>query len=448
MLSGNLQAANYFVDQNGANASDTNDGSDLSPWKTLVKAVETVKAGDVVTVKAGTYIDPRTSPYSDKGGYILTNSGTAGNPITFKSDPPYSAIIQAKAVGEDPIARAPAWFLIRNDYVIIDGFKIKGMLRVKESSNVQLINNEILEGGQHGGDVSLYWGINLQDVNYSLVKNNLVHNLLDNKTNTHNSAGIMTNAGSTNNIIEGNTVDVRGSSVYSSYGTKGGRSNDNIWRYNLAIGNNAGFYLTSSSSNEFSPTGNLIHNNVMINTYRAYDVDNHVYKGNKVYNNTAYGVSAFMTAANVSVQNQELWNNITVSSSKGIVDWGGYKIDSEGLPVAGFGSLFDYCNYNNVTGSGRYYAYREAELLTYNNLSEWQSGTGFGKNDTTADPGFVNPGGLLAKDYKRISYPENGRGSNDAGFEKVMGAYVTGLEKIGFLRAGKALPKAPDVIKP
>ena len=51
-------ATTYYVDQDHTNADDDNAGtSESAPWETLLKACNTVDAGDTVYVKAGTYID-------------------------------------------------------------------------------------------------------------------------------------------------------------------------------------------------------------------------------------------------------------------------------------------------------------------------------------------------------------------------------------------------------
>jgi len=50
-----VQAADYYVDQGAANASDKNAGTVEQPWKTLAKAVEATTKGDMVYVRAGTY---------------------------------------------------------------------------------------------------------------------------------------------------------------------------------------------------------------------------------------------------------------------------------------------------------------------------------------------------------------------------------------------------------
>ena len=56
--------------------NDSAAGSSTSPWRTLQKAANTVRAGDLVIVRAGR-----------SAGLYLTTSGTATDPITFRGDP-------------------------------------------------------------------------------------------------------------------------------------------------------------------------------------------------------------------------------------------------------------------------------------------------------------------------------------------------------------------------
>ncbi len=73
----------YYVDKSHPQANDTNPGTESLPWKTIQKAANSVRAGDTVIVKAGTYNER-----------ITFNSGIRGAPgqvITFKSQPRRSA---------------------------------------------------------------------------------------------------------------------------------------------------------------------------------------------------------------------------------------------------------------------------------------------------------------------------------------------------------------------
>ncbi|WP_168123802.1 LamG-like jellyroll fold domain-containing protein [Paenibacillus sp. HB172176] len=65
----------YYVDAANGNDS-TGNGSSGSPWKTIGKAAGIAAAGDTVLIRSGTYRETVTP----------VNSGTSGNPITYKAD--------------------------------------------------------------------------------------------------------------------------------------------------------------------------------------------------------------------------------------------------------------------------------------------------------------------------------------------------------------------------
>lgn len=75
-------AKDIYVAKNG---SDTNPGTEASPYLTISKAAAVAVAGDIVYIKAGTYEETLTP----------ANSGTAGNPIVFQSFPGDKVIITA-----------------------------------------------------------------------------------------------------------------------------------------------------------------------------------------------------------------------------------------------------------------------------------------------------------------------------------------------------------------
>lgn len=72
---------NYFV--NPVTGSDTNSGSELTPFKTITKAEQMASAGSVILLRGGTY----------RQCLNFTKSGQTGNPITYAGFPNETATI-------------------------------------------------------------------------------------------------------------------------------------------------------------------------------------------------------------------------------------------------------------------------------------------------------------------------------------------------------------------
>lgn len=425
-------AAKYYVASEDPNASDSNPGSENYPWLTLNKATGTAVAGDTVVVKAGTYID-----ISAKGSYPYpafnpSNNGLAGNYITFISEPKLAATIQAYYWNGTTSDWYMAWGLKDKQYIAIDGFKITGGFRAYNSNNITIKNCEVKGGFHPPSDPSLLWGIAFELTNNGLIQNNYVHSLLESGNSSHNTACIMVFGNSKNNIIENNSVNGSNKEIYSAYGVKAGRTDDNIWRYNFGSDVASGFYGMGSTDGSFSMYRSAIYQNIIINADSFIEM----YKKSidfKVYNNTAYNCDFFIWAIEDSSSGLELWNNISISTNKNFIRWNTYA-----SPSATPDALIDYSDYNADSITNWYV--REASTVTYT-LAQWVSYTTFGDNSTSTTPSVINAGGTSPEDYKRTAYPSDGRGGEHA---SVMGAYITGNETIG---VDVGFPKAPHKFK-
>ncbi len=87
LMSSFIFGNNYYIATRAENASDTNSGAVDTPWKTIAKANKTLKAGDTVFIKGGTYSD-----------YISpSNSGSASHPVVYSNTGSESVIVRNAA---------------------------------------------------------------------------------------------------------------------------------------------------------------------------------------------------------------------------------------------------------------------------------------------------------------------------------------------------------------
>jgi len=100
----------YYVSKQG---NDNNEGSGKNPWLTIQKAANSVKPGDTVYVKEGIYEEQ----------VIIDKSGNSKQRITFSNFEDEEVIVRPQFC---------QGFLVRADYITINGFKIEGAKKSNE----------------------------------------------------------------------------------------------------------------------------------------------------------------------------------------------------------------------------------------------------------------------------------------------------------------------------
>src|SRR4051812_29354846 len=99
-------ACTHYVATTG---SDNNSGSQAAPWRTIGKALRSLRAGDVGCVASGTYVENAAE---------AANSGEQTRPIVLKRQPGSPSMPLVRPNG------AVAVFHMDRDYWIVDGFDI------------------------------------------------------------------------------------------------------------------------------------------------------------------------------------------------------------------------------------------------------------------------------------------------------------------------------------
>jgi len=395
---------------------------------TLKKAINTVVAGDTVIVKAGEYVDSEANSVHPYPAFNPVNSGKVYAPIIFRSEPIHAAKIKAKEYPGGYLA----WGLEGRSYITIDGFFITGGFRANSCEHITVQNVELIGGFYPPSDPSLNWGIAFENVNNSLIKNNYVHDMLDSGNHEHNTACFMVFGSSDYNIIENNTADGNGGTIYSAFGQKGGSMDYCTWRFNFGMNVISGFLGMGSTDGTAPSTNNSFYQNIIIDSKRFMDED-HRSEDFKIYNNTAYNCENFFYANYNDNFRNELWNNIVVASDIAI-RWQGYPTAEP------FSTLIAYSDYN--TYDSNVLAMREkSERINCKNLASWQSLTGLDSNSSTTGVDFIHAAGNVATYYKRTSYITDGRGGN---YSSVRGAYITGTEIIGCVFADAVTENLPE----
>lgn len=203
-------AATYYVDPNG---SDTNAGTQSSPWKTVSKAMPQLVAGDTLSLNSGTYTTP----------VDITKSGTATQPITVRpttsnvtidikqvSNVAFKVSGSYVHVSGITVANSKwAGFQITGSHIVLDGVtatqtKSHGIIisgtdtTVKNSSVYETVNENNPVSESNGWGSGLKVERNAQKI---LLENNRVYN--------NYGEGIATTMGA--------SVTIRGNRVYDNY---------------------------------------------------------------------------------------------------------------------------------------------------------------------------------------------------------------------------------------
>jgi len=400
----------------------TGDGSEGNPWRTPEFGAKQLTAGDTLVIQSGTYVlDAANLPVgettTDRDRALVSPSrnvsGTALNPITIKGAAGASVFLDAGASPQWPAAGTNG-----GDYLVLDNVTVRGCAILWGSDN-SVVKNCDLYGGidtpiANGGD-NFGCVLRVENTTNAVVQNNIMR---DNQLGiTQDNSPLLMCYSSTGLVVENN--DVYGS-VGMGLRFKDEPNNVTV-RYNYIYDN---VQSGISSSNQVQGYNIDIYQNVIRNNNTANNGShggircNILVSGWNIYNNTFYENGyADVRALYDTTDDINLWNNIHSNS----VHFYRAGFSSTGSQ---FSTVITYSDYNQFHNGGDW----QTRSTNYTTLASYSSGETLDSNSLDTDPNFVNAGGLTAEDYKRTSYPANGRSGV---YEDVMGAYVTGNETIG-----------------
>lgn len=267
--------SDLYVSPNG---SDSNSGTQSSPFKTIQKGADSASVGTIVHVASGTY-----------GWVQMNKSGTASSPITIISDTKWGAKIVGTGNGTTKS------YLFRNNgsYVHVVGFDMSG------------------QGVTDGLD---NFGSN------NLIQGNHIHDMTNiNCSGTPGGSGLGDDAGG-NNVYDGNVVDHIGDYpttcdyVHGIYVDDDGDIVSNNIAYNN-VGN--GLYTNHG-------TGKVIFTNNLSFANKEYGVGiNGSGNGNVVQNNILIGNSIAGLKTWSGVSGTQILNNIFFNNATNVILDGG-----------------------------------------------------------------------------------------------------------------------------
>jgi hypothetical protein len=203
-------ATSFYVSPSGSNS---NPGTITSPWLTIQHAANSVQAGDVVYVRAGTY--------NESVNIAVSGSATAG-PVIFQNYPGEIAIVDG--TGLTPAgSNTQGLFNVEDEsYVTIQGFEIQnfttsnanatpaGIWVSGSGSNIRILNNNVhnitTTSEQNGNafGISVYGSEAPAAISYITISGNTVYDCKTGNSETVNVDGNVTNFTITSNTIHDN----------------------------------------------------------------------------------------------------------------------------------------------------------------------------------------------------------------------------------------------------
>jgi len=200
----------YYVSTAG---SDSNPGSQQSPWRTIQHAANTVNAGATVFVFGGVYNEAVTFPHS----------GTVSAPITFESYPGQVAVIDGTGVSCCGSTGTLGLVTISGhlSYITVSGFEIRnfttnnpkntpaGVWITGSGTGVKILNNivhDITTTSEKKGNafgISIY-GTSQTPITGLVISGNEVYDLKTGESESINTCGNVTYFQITNNLVHDN----------------------------------------------------------------------------------------------------------------------------------------------------------------------------------------------------------------------------------------------------
>jgi hypothetical protein len=301
----------YYVAKNG---SDSNPGSETSPWLTIQKAAKTMVAGDTVFVKAGVY-NERVVP---------VNSGTEGNPITYKNFGTDKVILDGTGVSipyEDSgglfQVLGPPYSNTVMNYIIIDGFEVRnvaanaGIISLGEAHHITIRNCYVHD---------IYW-IGIGILEWTFTPGKVTDITIDNcEVARTNLASAGDEALTLKNVTN---FEVKNCKVHDTpsigIGMADGTTNGSIHN-NEVYNAGEGIYIDTREhdADSVSIYNNLVHNNDSAGIELGSETGTSRITNCNVYNNIVWGNQTGFSAANYeggpTLSNFYLTNNTFYNS--------------------------------------------------------------------------------------------------------------------------------------
>jgi hypothetical protein len=387
---GQAQAAGttYYVSTTGNNSN--NGTSTGTAWRNVNYAAAQAQAGDTVIILAGTY-NERVQ---------VQNSGTAGNPITFKANPGATVTIDGTGINVPVNYEDGLFEIVGKSYIVVEGLRVINssyvgiVVRGPNAANITIRNNYVsdtassgisawgrVNAGQYNGVTDLLIEGNeinramlngyqeqlsvAEGVEDFIVRNNFLHDGGMGK-NPGGPIGIDIKFGVRNGEVYGNIVTEAANASHGIYIDGFDRAVSNVKVYNNLVYNNTYSGIQVNSEENGGSVDNIdIFNNIAYGNgvvgIRLADGPGPL-TNIRVINNTVYG-----NGGGIRVEKRNITgvirNNIVSQNSNFQIRMGFTKCNTQVV-----------VQYNLVDG------YRSVKCEVY------------GTNAVTSSPQFVNAG--------------------------------------------------------
>lgn len=293
----------FYVDNANPLANDSNPGNASSPWRTIRHAADVALAGDLILVKAGTYIE--TSPRDDWDIATLNpvNSGTTTQPIVFQAYANDAVTITNDTAG------APAIGVNGRNYVTWQGFTTDREVGVYNSQGIDLRYLNV--SGQYVATTDNHDGIRIERSSSTHLQYNSIHGV---RGDSWNSAGIKVYT-SSNIIVEDNYIYGNTTGIFDK-----DSGVNNTYRRNYVTNNDLAF----QGNNQGQMATFVVYDNVFKGSGSAGAVQLlSLNDGSQVHNNLFFSDTMVGTWENTTdtLRNIHIWDNVLVSSASSIDAW-------------------------------------------------------------------------------------------------------------------------------